>query len=527
MGIQRQHPTAAGVGLRKPNALRTVLIVSLVLVGCGIFASHAPAEPGLFVGVTETAFLWRPLEAVPIARDLGLTAVRVSVPWTPGETQLSGPNAEMLGSMVMAAAGLRVVVGVSGAPRAAPIDESGRVAYCAYVRELLERFPTINDVVVWNEANLSYFWQPQFNSDGTSAAPAAYEALLSRCWDILHAFRPDVNLITTTSPRGKDDPGAAAVISHSPGNFTAKLAAAYRASARSLPVFDTVGHNPFGTSSAERPWQTHLWPGQISQGDLDRLVKALADGFRGTGQPVPGRCVGEPPRCVEIWYLEAGYQTVPGDAVRTLYTGRENDAQAVPDATGTAAPAGAVTQASQLAEGIRLAYCQPYVGAFFNFLLWDESDLTRWQSGFLWVDGRPKASYDTLRAVIGEARDRRVDCASVSGANRSASKRQRDAVVERIEWSPTTVFSSFNEIWQFAISTRVNVTYRATVYEVKRPGRSALIARGSLRRGVPRVVRFPQRRLRAGSYKMKVVLTRSRSPRLATTRRSPRFVVQP
>jgi hypothetical protein len=503
------------------------LVVSLVLVSCGIFAPPAPAEPGLFVGVTESAFLWRPFEAVSIARDLGLTAVRVTVPWAPGETELSATNTEVLGRMVMAAAGLRVVASVRGAPRAAPIDETGRVAYCAYVRNLLERFPTINDVVVWNEANLSYFWQPQFNSDGTSAAPAAYEALLSRCWDTLHAFRPDVNLITTTSPRGKDDPGAAAVISHSPGNFIAKLAAAYRASARSLPVFDTVGHNPFGTSSAERPSQTHLWPGQISQGDLDRLVKALADGFHGTGQPVPGRCVGDPPRCVEIWYLEAGYQTVPGNAERTLYTGRENDAEAIPDATGTPAPAGAVTQTSQLADGIRLAYCQPYVRAFFNFLLWDEPDLTRWQSGLLWVDGKPKASYDTLRAVIGEVHDRRVDCANVSGANRSASKRVRDPFVERIEWSPTTVFSSFNEIWNFAISTRVNATYRATVYQIKRPGRSASIAVGSLRRGVPRVVRFPQRRLRAGSYKMKVVLTRSQSPHATTTRRSPRFLVQP
>ncbi len=242
---------------------------------------------------------------------------------------------------------------------------------------------------------------------------------------------------------------------------------------------------------------------------------------------MPGRCVGDPPRCVEIWYLEAGYQTVPGTAERTLYTGRENDAEAILDGTGTSAPPGAVTQSSQLADGIRLAYCQPYVRAFFNFLLWDEPDLSRWQSGVLWVDGTPKASYDTLRAVIGEARDRRVDCAHVSGATPSTAKRAEDALVERIEWSPTTVFSSFNEIWQFAISTRVNATYRATVYQVTLPGRPALTAAGSLRHGFPRVVRFPKRRLRAGSYKMKVVLTRSRSPHATTTRRSPRFLVQP
>ena len=492
----------------------------------GPSAQPAGAPPSLFVGVTESAFLWRPVEAVSVARDLGLTAVRVTVPWEPGETELRATDTAVLERLVTAAAGLRVVVGVTGAPRAAPIDEAGRAAYCAYVRDLLERFPTINDVVVWNEANLSYFWQPQFNPDGSSAAPAAYEALLSRCWDLLHGFRAGVNLITTTSPRGKDDPGAVAVLSHSPGNFIAKLAAAYRASGRSLPVFDTVGHNPFGTSSAESPRQSHLWPGQISQGDLDRLLRSLADSFRGTGQPVPGRCVGTPPRCVEIWYLEAGYQTLPGAAQRALYTGRENDAAAIPDTASPTAPAGAVTQASQLVEGIRLAYCQPYVGAFFNFLLWDEPDLARWQSGVLWVDGTPKASFEPLRSVVAEAREGRVDCAALDGTSAAASTSSADALIERLEWSPTTVFSTFNQIWEFAISARVNAAYRATVYRVEFPTRPLLTSSGHLRRGTPRLVRFAQRRLRAGSYKMKVVLVRSRAPHVTTTRRSPRFVIQ-
>ena len=30
-------------------------------------------------------------------------------------------------------------------------------------------------------------------------------------------------------------------------------------------------------------------------------------------------------------------------------------------------------QATQIRYAVRLAYCQPYVTAFFNFLLWDES----------------------------------------------------------------------------------------------------------------------------------------------------------
>src|SRR5207247_437897 len=102
---------------------------------------------------------------------------------------------------------------------------------------------------------------------------------------------------------------------------------------------------------------------------------------------------------------------VPDGARRSLYTGSENDARPVADGAGSA-----VTQSTQLADAVRLAYCQPYVGAFFNFLLWDEPDLTRWQSGVLWVDGSAKASFEALRLVIDEVKNGRTDCARIGAA---------------------------------------------------------------------------------------------------------------
>jgi hypothetical protein len=85
-----------------------------------------------------------------------------------------------------AAAGLRIVLTIVGPPRAAPLDAPARDAYCAYARGVLDRYPTIDDIVIWNEPNLRFFWQPQYNADGSSAAPAAYAGLLVR-WDVLHA----------------------------------------------------------------------------------------------------------------------------------------------------------------------------------------------------------------------------------------------------------------------------------------------------------------------------------------------------
>src|SRR4029079_16693402 len=56
-------------------------------------------------------------------------------------------------------------------------------------------------------------------------------------------------------------------------------------------------------------------------------------------------------------------------------------------------------QAGQLRDAVELAYCQPAVGAFFNFQFTDEVGLGGWQSGLLWADGTPKPSYEPVKAV--------------------------------------------------------------------------------------------------------------------------------
>ena len=302
--------------MRKSGSLITAALLAAVAVAFVARVPAAAGQPGLFVGVTDDVFVDNPSTAIADARDLGLAGYRVELDWTPGQTQMSGRDVASFTKMAAAAGGLRIVVTVFGRAVTAPVDAAGRESYCAYVRDLLARFPTINDIVIWNEPNLGFFWQPQFNADGTSAAPAAYEALLARCWDVLHAFRPSVNVIMTTSPSGNDDPNAVSNVSHSPGSFIRDMGAAYRASRRIQPIFDTVGHNPYGLNSAEPPWAQHLAPSHIGEGDLDRLVQALGDGFGGTGQPVPGHCgkSGSSGSCVPIWYLETGFQTVPDAA---------------------------------------------------------------------------------------------------------------------------------------------------------------------------------------------------------------------
>jgi hypothetical protein len=309
---------------------------------------------------------------------------------------------------------MRVVLAVYGKPDDAPQTEGQRDAYCTYVASLLHRYPGVTDVVVWNEPNSSRFWRPQFAPDGTSLAPAAYEALLARCYDAVHAERPGTNVIAASAPRGNDNPSASTNVSHSPANFYRKLGIAYRTSGRQRPIFDTVGHNPYPVSNAERPWVRHPSGGTIAQGDYEKLMNVLAEAFGGTGQPLPGQ------RRVAIWYMEQGFQTTVDGPKAGLYRGTESVRQVLPPWVTKAASGlmvgPAPDQATQLADALEVAYCQPAVAAFFNFELADEVNLGGWQSGLLWTDLTPKPSYQPFKEAVRKVAARDVDCSRFSKA---------------------------------------------------------------------------------------------------------------
>ena len=236
---------------------------------------------------------------------------------------------------------------------------------------MLVRYREIRDVVIWNEANSDTFWRPR------TEAAESYAALLARCWDVLHGAVAGVNVVTATAA------------SHDPVGFVTAVAAAYRTSGRPRPLFDTVGHNPYPLYPGEPPDAIH--DVYVGQGDHARLVTALDFVFAGTAQPP-----------TQIWYLENGFQTAVRASRRALYAGRESVGGAL---TGTG-------QAAQLASALRLAYCQPRVGAFFNFLLVDEPSLGPWQSGLLWADWRRKPAFAAYRAAIRDVRAETIVCST-------------------------------------------------------------------------------------------------------------------
>ena len=516
----------------------------------------ATAAPGLMVGATDDLFKLEPGLAGTVAHDLGLRAARVSLHWDSWQTRVKAEDAAELQAAV--STGVRVIVAVYGWHDQAPQDAESRDRYCAYVRDLLEQVPRINDVVIWNEPNISYFWRPQFTAGGESASPAAYGALLARCWDVLHALRPNVNVIApATSPWGNDDPDNSVVIAHSPVVFIRKLGEAYRASGRTDPIFDTVGHHVYGAEPGERPWRDHPYSRRISQGDLGKLVNLLQEAFGGTRQPVPGMPVNG--HTASVWYLESGYETTPPPEKAPLYRNRETTS-ALPDSVGalpwTVLPnpsTRAPDQATQLRDAVRFAYCQPYVEGIFNFLLRDQEDLVYWQSGLLWADRTPKASYGAFRAAIEEATNGTVDCSLFGAAPGPPAPDVEEpqplsmppqpltlapqvggggtplaatpAVLGRgtdgrftVKWvrQLRRAYGRRNVSWRIAVRATLEARYVARIVDAR--GRRTLTARGMLVGSRVTAIRFPRRALARGKYR---VVLEVRPPRVLTLRSRP------
>jgi len=371
----------------------------LILAGlmCVVLAA-SPAPVGsthlkLIVGLTDDTGKWMARQdgIVGVHRDLGLMAVRVTIPWRPGQirpTKLQGIYLHRVARMIQL--NDRIVLAVYKTASFAPTTAARRVQYCSFLDGVVRRIPLIHDVEIWNEANSPTYW-PQTNG------PATYAALLARCYDVLHRRPGPINAISSTASR------------HDPASFIFELGDAYRARGRGRPLFDTFGHNPYPENSAEPPWARHDGTDLIGEGDYETLMSVLELAFDGTDQPLPGT------RGVTIWYVEDGFQTIPTAGKRRFYRGRENDPHVIP-ALAPPLEKGVVDQATQLTDAIRLAYCQPAVSGFLNFGLIDEDRLGGWQSGLLWRDGTRKPSFQAFKEAIVEVRRGDTDCSKVPGA---------------------------------------------------------------------------------------------------------------
>lgn len=352
---------------------------------------RAEAGPGLVVGAVEdevrATSLVEAEAKMALFRAAGFRAVRVTAYWLPGQSRPPEDEHAVLRSVAEAGArnGVRVFVTVmSPGSATTPLSDEARAQFVSYAATIAREIPAIRDVIVGNEPNLNRFWLPQFASDGSSASPAAYLALLAQTYDALKAVSPAVRVHgVAVSPRGTDRP-AGMRPTHSPVTFIRGLGAAYRASGRSAPIMDTFVIHPYMENSSLPPTTAHPHPENttVTIADYDKLLSLLAEAFDGTAQPGSR---------LPILYGEFGVETQIPDAKRGVYTGREPD---------TTRPVTEETQAAYYEQALGLAFCQPNVVGILLLHSHDERALDRWQSGVRYADGSPKSSLPRVTQAL-------------------------------------------------------------------------------------------------------------------------------
>jgi hypothetical protein len=357
--------------------LLTAASTLVALLGPGI----ATAGPGLIVGAVEddlrASSLVEAEARMTAFRLSGFRAARITSYWTPGLERPSDEEASVLRGVSDAALrnGVRLYVTVMHpGSRTTPLTAQARADFASYSAAVLRAAPSIQHVIIGNEPNLNRFWLPQFGLDGSSAAPAAYLALLAQTYDALKAVSSTVTVYGgAVSPRGTDRPDGLRP-THSPTTFIQGLGTAYRASGRTLAVMDALAIHVYADNSSIAPTVAHPLNTSIGVADYDKLVGLLAAAFDGTAQPGSR---------LPILYGEYGVETQIPDSKAGLYTGTE---------PATTKPVSEETQASYYQQALALSFCQPTVVGMLLFLSRDERARATWQSGIHYIDGTPKTS---------------------------------------------------------------------------------------------------------------------------------------
>jgi hypothetical protein len=440
---------------------------------------------------------------------LGMTESSVSVRWD-AENPTDIQDAEALSRLVAISSlsSIRLVFAVHPAKaRAITSSPAAPGQFAQFLRLLATTYPQVKDYIVGNEPNQPRFWQPQFNAKGKGVSCGAYEGLLARSYDALKAVDRAITVIGVgLSPRGNDDPRAVSNVSTSPVRCLRELGAAYRASGRRKPIMDELSFHPYPNSARDGLLKGYKWP-NAGVANLDRIKQAVWDAFHGTAQPTfaEGRRTGG----LKLRLDEVGWQVGVPSSLRSFYYGRENV-----ETTDEG------SQARIYAQLVGYLACDSAVKSVLLFGLKDEPDLDRWQAALLRADGSPRPAFDSVKRAIAQTAGRcpgRLRAwrhsTSVAGASARFSGLGRPKPYYADSWSFLALAeedASFKAAL-FRVRGRVPRRAIAQVLRGSWPG-AVLSSRGTIEAHSGRIVRFPKRTLRSGTYVYGLLLRAAMNP---------------
>ena len=371
-----------------------VLAAALVALfaGLGGAATGRADSPGgsrPIVGIADDApkyaddggaTMWAQLQ------DLGMREARISVDFDPAQPKTIQEKAFLDRSIAKAAdSGIAVVFSVyPHVPRALTTHTGARVAaFGSYLARLARTYPEVKRYIVLNEPNEGFFFAPQYSGRKNVSATIAYKALAAG-YDRLKAVDPKIEVIGLgLSPDGNG------ITSTAPVRFIETLGHAYKASGRRKPIMDALAYHIHPRDSRTFGEKTHFrWPNG-GPADLDRIKQAVWDAFHGTAQPTFAEDDDTQANPLRFVLAEVAVQVKIQDSLADRYTGSEN----VPVADEA-------WQAKTYPALMRWFACDRNVSDVMLFLLIDQQDLKRYQSGLLRIDGSRRPAFDSVKNAI-------------------------------------------------------------------------------------------------------------------------------
>ena len=378
------------------TVLGRILPAAALAVVAAVCAGTATASPQLRGGIVDSggAYWQQASEFYPVLGQLRTQILRVHLNWggrlgvarrrpvEPTDPEDPAYDWRLYDRIVVEAAahGVEVLFTIfgappwangGGAPTRAPRNEERlrEFAYAAatrysgsYRRSDDRRLPAVRLWTAWNEPNLQIGLIPQWRRVGRTwviQSALDYARICNAVVDGIRATLLANRRVAcgVTAARGNNNP-LGLKPSVSPLAF---MRATKKAGMRG---FDAWAHHPYYGNRHETPSTPPPEAGGVTMGNIEQLAIELT------------RLYG---RAKRIWVTEYGYQTAPED---TLF--------------GVSWSA----QAAYLRQAFALARAHPRIDLLLWFLLRDEDDPSRWQSGLLTVGGERKPSFLVFRAVM-------------------------------------------------------------------------------------------------------------------------------
>ncbi len=441
------------------------MISALLASACAALALTSVAAADLQIGVVDDRAKAGG-DANPFfdqMNDVGLTQVRVTVLWDPASPLTIPEQAEIERMLPFAQArGVKVLFAVYPLkPTHVGNSAAASAQFAAFTAHLARTFPSVKEFIVGNEPNVTRFWQPQFNPDGSGAACVAFTRMLAASYDALKTVDPANKVIGVgLSPRGNDDPRAKSNISHSPTRCLRDMGATYRGLARAKPLMDEFSFHPYPKSDRDALMKGYRWP-NAGVPNLARIKQAFWDAFHGTRQPLfaeGGKAGG-----LKFRLDEVGWQVRVLPSSEHAYEGTEN-----------IQPTDEDSQARIYGELIRFLACDSSVSSLLFFGLVDEPDLDRWQAGLVRADGTLRPAYGAVKNTFAQTQGR-------CGGNKHSWRHTETVLGARAKFPSMGRFLPVkHRYWAFNATAEENSRFQAGIFRV---GPRTSIARQLARRG--------------------------------------------